>query len=225
MIEEMQKILVLPRKAFEGLEGFVAWSHAEKLLNFASFDVCWLPRPEAEESEQLVQPIPCAIFRDSDGRYCVFRQARQSRADLSRRLSLIVGGHVDCDSNTDSLIEIFANTVEREISEELRITEKYQLTLLGVVIDSSSLMASRHVGIVYEAEVDHDFKTVSHEEFVVRSDYNGRFFDLQSLSKLVIYQRPRLMLDPWSFILFSQYLDSDLSRDLGFQPMLHLPKE
>ena len=224
-MEEAQKILVLPRESFEGLAGFVASVHAEPLLDLATSDISWIPRPEAEQSEHLVQPIPCAIFRDTAGRYCVFRQARQTRADLSGRISFIVGGHVDHSCNSNSLSEIFTNTVRREIAEELRITEWYKLTLLGIVIDSSSLMASRHIAIVYEAEVSNSFKTMANDEFVIGSDYNGQFLDIKSLSRLMIYQRPRLMLDPWSFIIFSQYLDSDRPREMGFQLMLNLPSE
>lgn len=221
----MQEILVLPRKYIEGLDGFVAWSGSGNLIESADDFVNWMPRTEAERSQEWIQPIPCAIFRDSDGRYCVFRQARQSRIDLSRRISFIVGGHIDSGCGSKPVSEIFVETVRREVSEELGFTLDCQLIPIGIVIDSSSLMASRHFGVVYEAVVDNDLRSLTTDEFTVRSDYNGQFFDLEALSRLITSQRPRLRFDPWSFILFSQYLGSELSKDIGHQPMLSIPTE
>ena len=221
----MQKILVMPRECLHGLDGFVAWSQASKLVDSAASSVRWLPRAEAECSEKWVQPIPCVMFRNSAGRYCIFRQARQSRLDLSRKLSLIIGGHVDFDFNDLGIQEIFEATARKEVTEELGITLDNQLHPIGVVIDSSSLLASRHFGVIYETVIDGNIKSDAADEFVVGSEYNGQFFDLESLSKLMIFQRPRLRFDPWSFLVFSQYLGRDFSRNLGHQPMLNLPTE
>ena len=221
----MEEILVLPRENFRGLEGFVSWAQASELLEPIAGCFEWMPRTEAELSEQWVQPIPCVIFRNSAGHYCVFRQARQPRLDLSRRISLIIGGHIDCDFNSQIIQEIFEQTARKETYEELGISLDAELNPIGVVVDPSSLMASRHFGIIYEAELDGYIKSAATDEFVVRSDYNGKFFDLESLSRLLIFQRPRLRFDPWSYLIFSQYLGRDLSKNLGHQPMLYLPKE
>ena len=221
----MQEILVLPRERLHELDGFVAWAHAGNLLDSAAGCAKWMPRAEAECSEQWVQPIPCVIFRNGAGQYCVFRQARQSRLDLSRRISLIIGGHIDCDFNSQGIQEIFEETARKEACEELGITLDSELNPLGVVVDCSSLVASRHFGVIYEAQIDINIKSAANDEFVVGSDYNGQFFDVESLSKLMIFQRPRLRFDPWSYLIFSQYLGCDFSSNLGHQPMLHLPSE
>ena len=71
---------------------------------------------------------------------------------------------------------------------------------VGMVVDSSSVTASRHIGIVYEATVIEEIKSSASEEFSVGSKYNGKFLSVKSLSKF------RSEFDPWSFILFSQYL-------------------
>lgn len=212
----MQKIMVLPRERFHGLDGFVPWARASKLIDYAGDCLSWMPRPDAERSEEWVQPIPCAIFRDSNGRYCVFRQSRQQRSDLSHRVSFIVGGHIDSGWDNMTVRDIFEATVKREVSEEVGVDLDCPLKPVGMVIDSSSLTASRHIGFVYEAIVDKDIKSLAAEEFSVGSKYNGEFFSIESLSRF------RSEFDPWSFILFSQYLGGGFSMDIGRQPTLSL---
>ena len=210
---------MLPRECFRGLEGFVPWAYARSLIDSAVECVSWIPRVDAEISEQWVQPIPCAIFRDGSGRYCVFRQARQLRSDLSRRVSFVVGGHIDRSRASKSISGIFEDTVIREISEEIGVELDCPLKPIGLVIDSSSMMASRHIGFVYEATVDKEIKPLVADEFSVGSKYNGQFFSIESLSMF------RSKFDPWSFILFSQYLNGGFSMDIGRQPMLFTPTE
>ena len=212
----MQKILVLPRESFHGLEGFVPWSDASNLIDSVAENVSWMPRADAEISAQWVQPIPCAIFRDSRGQYCVFRQARQQRSDLSHRVSFIVGGHIDIGWENKTVCDIFEATVKREVSEEVGIDLERQLKPVGMVVDSSSIVASRHIGFVYEAVADKEIKSMVTEEFSISSKYNGKFFSIESLSRF------RSEFDPWSFILFSQYMGGGFSMDIGRQPTLSL---
>lgn len=215
----MQEILVLPREHFHGLDGFVPWSRSRGLVDTATEHAKWMPRADAENSEQWVQPIPCAIFRDGSGRYCVFRQARQLRSDLSRRVSFIVGGHIDRIFDGKSVSGVIEETVKREVSEEVGIDLEPPLTPVGLVIDSSSVMASRHVGLVYEAVVNGEIKSSASDEFLVGSKYNGKFLSVKSLSEF------RSEFDPWSFILFSQYLGGGFSKDVGRQPTLSMSLE
>ena len=211
--------MVLPRESFNGLDGFVEWSRACELVDSVAECVKWMPRTEAEISEQWVQPIPCAIFRDGSGRYCVFRQARQLRSDLSHRVSFIVGGHIDRILYGQSVSDVLEETVKREVSEEVGVDLESPLRPVGMVVDSSSVMASRHIGIVYEATVNEEIKSSASEEFSVGSKYNGKFLSVESLSKF------RTEFDPWSFILFSQYLGGGFSMDVGRQPTLSMSLE
>ena len=211
------EILVLPRKLVQGLDGFVPWGDAEQIVAEAENRIGWMPRTEAEQSSQWIQPIPCAIFRDSNQRYCVFRQAPQRRRDLSRRISLIVGGHIDRGSHDGSICQVFEDTVRREALEEVGLTLSLGLKPAGMVVDSSSIVASRHVGVVYDVPIDSQIKSLSSEEFFsIRSKYHGQFVGLEELSGL------RFQLDPWSSILLSQYLTDRLSMDLGRQSTLAL---
>ena len=215
----MQQIMVLPRESFNGLDGLVEWSRACELIDSVAECFQWMPRAEAEISEQWVQPIPCAIFRDGSGRYCVFRQARQLRSDLSHRVSFIVGGRIDRILHGQSVRDILEETLKREVSEEVGIDLVSPLKPVGLVVDSSSLTASRHIGIVYEATVNEEIKSSASEEFLVGSKYTGKFLSVESLSKF------RSEFDPWSFILFSQYSGGGFSMDVGRQPTLSMSLE
>ena len=215
----MHKILVLPRECFQGLDGFVPWSRAGRLIDSAAKSISWMPRADAEISGEWVQPIPCAIFRDNSGRYCVFRQAKQQRLDLSRRFSLVIGGHIDSGCDYKSIDKILQATVQREVSEEVGIDLDSPLTPVGMAVDATSITASRHIAFVYEAVMNRKVKSLSSDEFSVRSKYNGRFLDLESLSAL----SPRL--DPWSYILFHQYLNNGFPVDVGRQSKFLVPME
>ncbi len=211
------EILVLPRNLVQGLDGFVPWSDAGQIVAEAATCIRWMPRTEAEQSTKWIQPIPCAIFRDTSHRYCVFRQVAQRRRDLSRRISLIVGGHIDNDSNDGSICELFERTVHREALEEVGLDLSCGLEPAGMVVDASSIAASRHMGIVYDVSTDSRIKNLSSEEFFsINSKYHGQFVSLEELSGL------RSQLDPWSSILLSQYLTNKFSMDLGRQPTLAL---
>ena len=210
----MQDILVFPRKIIDGVDGFIARDEADKLLDLAAKTVKWMPREEAERSKTWVQPIPCAILKDPLGRYCVFRQVRQQRKDLTQRLSFVVGGHMDSCAYEDTFLESVYATLQREVREEVGITVGDAATPVGAVVDASSMMASRHVGLVYEVVVNADVKSLSYEEFSVRSKYDGRFLDISERSRF------RGTFDPWSSIIFSQYMDGGFNTDLGRQPML-----
>ena len=219
MIDTMQEVMVLPRDCFLGVDGFVRWPRASQLINSASERLRWMLRPEAESSNNWIQPIPCAIIRDMAGQYCIFRQAKQQRHDLNYRVSFIVGGHVDKCFEEKPLPEIFQETVKREVSEEIGYTVKSLSKPIGIVIDSSSVIASKHIGIVYEVSVRDEIKNPIAEEFSLYSIYNGQFLSVESLSML------RSEFDPWTFILFSQYLNGGFSKDIGRQPMLFTTTE
>ena len=197
-----------------GMHGFIPWCDAERLIESASEAATWMPRADAECSEIWVQPIPCAIFRDNLGRYCVFRQIRQSRKDLSQRLSFIVGGHIDHRRGSGQLMESFDETVKREIWEEVGLTVDDVAMPVGIVVDSSSLVASRHIGIIYEIKVDTVVTSKSDEEFSIRSKFNGQF--LNTMDRTQLHGK----FDPWSSIISAQYMEVGCTTDIGHQQTL-----
>ena len=205
----MQEVLVLPRKLIAEMDGFVPWDRTSALIDDFQGSSQWMARHEAERSMEWIQPIPCAVISDGSGNYSVFRPA--SKVSRNQCLSLIVGGHIDRGGDHDRIMSIFLETLKREVLEEVGITIDHELTSVGMAIDSSSVSASRHIGVVYEVKIESKLKPRAPEEFSLGSKYNGSRLSIKELARL------RSQFDPWSSIVFSQHLEPRFQRDMGRQ--------
>ena len=194
-------VLVLPRETFRGWDRFVRCETFFGFENFGS-QAAWLPREQAEKSRTWVQTIPCALIRNHSKRYLALRRIRNTRADLKSRVSLLVGGHVDAPASVVPFAESLVRALFREIEEEVRLSDLEEVQPIGVIIDPSSIPASRHIAFVYEVSTASKPITKAREEFSSRSKYSGRFYDSNELSRF------HAILDPWSAILFEDYISS-----------------
>ena len=150
-------------------------------------------------SADVVQAIPCVLVRDKENRYCVFRRVKEDRPDMSKKLSLIIGGHIDEAPNAESFIAAVSSNLIREIDEEIGIHPKEPPRPLGVIIDSSSIVASRHVAFLHEM-VAEDVSTRATEEFSSRSKFTGEFMDASWLGER------HNEFDPWSRFVIEEYV-------------------
>jgi predicted NUDIX family phosphoesterase len=112
----------------------------------------------------------------------------------------VVGGHVDRIPRDEPISSLFIMALRREVREELGVQELPDLRPVGVVIDSVSLRASRHVGVVYEIVIGHNLTAQAAEEFSLRSKFTGHFFSPEELIRF------RGEFDPWSLVLFEDYI-------------------
>ena len=215
-METSQEILVFPREALPAEARFVPWADSAIILESVAEGMTWLPRNEAEQSADWMQPIPCAIIRNHNEEYRVLRRVKQGRADLSSRISLVVGGHIDKCPGTPGLSSLLSTTLKREVSEELGVNDLTEVKPVGLVVDDSSLTASRHVGFVYEIVVADEFKPQAPEEFSTHSRFNGQLFTATELSRFL------KEFDPWSRIIFADYIAPSYATDIGVQPELLL---
>lgn len=216
MKETSRDILVFPRECIRGYAGFIPWTDAQPLVRHMNALLAWLPRSQAETSRDFVQPIPCALIRSNTQRYCVLKRVRQTRADLRDRISLVVGGHVDKPDVPGSVFSLLQVTLLRELQEELRVTRVARTEPVGLVIDSFSITASRHVAFVYEVTVESRLTAQATEEFSIRSKFTGQFFTPIELDRF------RAKFDPWSLVLFENYIAPASSLKLTRQAKLPL---
>ena len=220
MVENKGEILILGRQCIQGYERFVPWDCAKSLVSSGNKNFAWSPRDEAEKSEDWVQPIPCAFLRDDEGRYCVLRRIRETRADLRSRITLVVGGHVDRPLYEQSKPSLLLETLKRELDEEIGVQDLSVIEPIGLVIDSSSTSASRHIAFVYEATLQGSVVPRSKEEFATRSKFSGHFFTVDELSKF------HSKFDPWSLILFESYIaPSHPKKPHQYAFSLHIPTD
>lgn len=215
---EDQKVLCLPRSSVDDLVRFTPWASADQLFRSAKEEMRWLPRGEAEASDEFIQPIPCALVLGSDKGYYVFRHVSEGRPDLRARLSLIVGGHIDWDGDTSEFLKLVEETLTREIQEELDAEQIGPAKPVGVVVDHASIEASRHVGFVHEVIVTGSVRPTAREEFALSSSYAGRLCAITDLSERLSERYGDL--DPWSSIIFGDYIAPEYALDVGRQRQL-----
>ncbi len=200
------QILVFPKAVFGSRFSLIPWESIQSNLKEIEQSFSWLKRPDAEESTDFVQAIPCTLVRDEKNRYCVFRRVQTDRPDISKKLSLLIGGHVDKTAGAEGFLPAVSSNLIREIDEEIGILPESPPRPLGVIIDSSSIVASRHVAFLHEI-VAEEVSTRAPEEFSSRSKFTGKFMDEMWLGK------KHDQFDPWSQFVIEEYV-----RPSGVQP-------
>ena len=196
------KVLVFPRTIFGDVFSLLSWDSVQEQLNRIEDCFSWLERPEAERSSNMVQAIPCAFIKDIAGGFCVLRRVQESRTDLRNKLSLIVGGHIDYSSDYNSFQAAMSSTLMREVEEEVGIQLDLCPSPVGIIIDDSSIEASRHVAFIHEMQAE-EVSPLATEEFAIRSKFSGTFMTTPELAK------KHGQFDPWSRLLIEQYLCAD----------------
>ena len=141
-IVQTSEILVFPREVFGSVYSLLPWSSVQPYIDEIERSFSWLDRPQAERSEEVVQAIPCVLIKNSEDRYCVFRRVKEGRTDLSGKLSLIIGGHIDQADDQDSFLSAMERNLVREIDEEVGIRTEEPPRPVGVIIDGSSTVTS-----------------------------------------------------------------------------------
>ena len=202
---EPREILVVPRNVFEGYHWFVPWDVVEPQLHDISINATWMEREIAEQSYSDVQIIPCGIIKNSSGEFCIQRRVKSTRWDLNSKITLTFGGHIDRveQPQGSDFLQLLLLTLSRELEEELGIHEIIAIERVGVIIDPSSLLASRHIAFVFQALIDSEVSPLAHEEFSVRSKYSASFLATEEIAGLHSW------LDPWSKIVFEEHLSPD----------------
>ena len=194
-VEEISQVLTYPRRLLDlGSErGRLVWSRAGPDDSRVEGSMRWMERPEAESSLDMVQPIPCAVIVDSEGRLCVFERPVQARR--VGRLSLIVGGHVEAEDARDTLQATLSACLDRELAEEIDIPAEPSPRLLGVAFDRRSIADSRHVGYIYVKEADRVTVKPTREFDLGPNALTGRFAVQGWLEKNARH------FDAWSYII------------------------
>lgn len=196
------RILVFERKRLPS-ESFIPVDRSAELVERLVDSSRWMSRPRAERSRRWVQPIPCALVRQGD-QYMVLRRIRDTRSDLRSRVTLLAGGHIDYRPDSPPVSELFEDTLRRELLEEIGIRAVREIRPVGLVVDQSSLEASRHLAFVYEVAVDDAIRVRAGEEFSLNSTFSSTFITRTRLPNF------ESRFDPWSGILCARLLSREL---------------
>ena len=219
--EISQDVLVVPRETVSELKGFAAWSEIDAATIAAlSQTRAWMPRRDAEKSSDMVQLIPCAVVRDGAGNYNVSRRKADARKDISRKMTLLYGGHAERVEGCDDLADILKENLRRELEEEISLTsadlDDCDMEIIGAVNDLASVKSSRHLAVVFNVPVAGGNVSVrADEEFARRSKYRGEFMDVAQIVKL--QSNKQNQFDPWSKLLFQDWIrpESESGMQIG----------
>jgi len=157
-----EEILVIPRPlfdrlgSFQGIETDVA-RYLEAILDPANN--FFMDRAEAEDDPTHKQIIPYAIFKHGDRYLHYVRGKSGGESRLHAQGSVGIGGHINpVDERADPLgRETYLAGVEREITEELKITGGHSNQMVALLNDDSNEVGKVHLGVVhiFELETDH----------------------------------------------------------------------
>lgn len=194
----MEHVLVIPRALFDRLGSFQGFQPDTQRYLPALLDTAnnfFMERPAAEQDPTHKQLIPYSIFHHA-GRYlCYTRGGKGGEKRLVAKRSIGIGGHINpIDQEQAHLGEqMYYNSIEREIAEELRIGGSHTQRVIGLINDDSNEVGAVHLGVVHLFELSSD-DVVSNEDaiqdlqFVPLGELLADSDNLESWSKICIEQ-------------------------------------
>ena len=153
-----EKVLVVPASSIQQhLASKFDPSSAQAIIDVANRTRLFRPRSEVEQDESVKQIIPYVCIRCGENYGLLQRTSKQSEARLHNTFSLGIGGHInDAEQSSPDLVDA---GLQRELSEEISLSEGYKLTPLGIIYDSTTPVGRVHLGVVYELEAcDQNFR-------------------------------------------------------------------
>ena len=161
--KDEERVLVVPTSQFQAIgsfQGFSAEAVAEADALFASDQLRFLRRGDAERDPRYKQLIPYALFTwtDATGEVWVFAYLRgkgQGEKRLVSKWSVGVGGHVNDSDAREQDGDLFDAGARREIEEEVVLDANVlSFRKVGLVNDDETEVGRVHLGVVCRVELD-----------------------------------------------------------------------
>lgn len=149
----------------------------------------------AELNLDYVQPIPYIVIKRGDEFFATQRLQGGGESRLHGKIAMGAGGHMNPLSvfEFESFPKVLQVNTERELEEELEITGKYELNIVGLINDDSDDVNKVHIGILGFLELE-DTGTVVVKE---TEQLSGFWMNLESLRLEENYER----LENWGKIV------------------------
>jgi predicted NUDIX family phosphoesterase len=193
-------IIVVPRMelfedemlAFQGTES--RQRNIVRLMNNIGAYYTAMRRGDAEENVAFKQPIPYAVIRRGNEFYMYERLSGGGEGRLHNKLSLGAGGHMNPIEGVHKFSEVLSINLDRELEEELDITDKNaKINIIGFINDDSDEVGQVHVGVLCTVDIAEDAEVTVRET----EQLAGRWITLEELKSDEIYSR----LENWSKIV------------------------
>lgn len=152
------------------------------------------PINNMEKNTKYKQIIPYTIIKKDDKIFVYERLNSGGESRLHNKLSIGVGGHMNCEDKDLQWGEILLKNLDRELNEELSITCKKMpnLDIIGMINDDEDEVGLVHFGILISLTYDKEDKIVVRET----DQLDGYFLSIEDLKKPEIYDR----MESWSKI-------------------------
>ncbi|MFP9118368.1 hypothetical protein ACLI08_11310 [Flavobacterium sp. RNTU_13] len=151
-------------------------------------------REEIENTDNI-QPIPIAVITNEEKTKVLIVRKSEKKAEKGsperNRYLLYMGGHIrqeDRHEDTDSLLDVFRNTLNREIFEEIGESIYPKETEPFLIYDSNNLKSKKHLAICFTIKLkDFDYKNfkIVSEELVKKSgtSKSGHTLDIEEITE------------------------------------------
>ncbi len=164
-------------------KGFVLDSEVAKaFIKAVKFSGEFLPRSKAEYDSDYLIPIPCAlvIFKDK----ILILKRKEEGHSLHDTYAIWAGGHV---FQSDQGTNIILRCLKRELMEELYIQGHYNLSPIGIVRTNQDERSSRHIGVVFRAEISNNHVALALDQKEFRetrgTSVSGTLIELSHLKR------------------------------------------
>ena len=198
-IVKTEHVLVVPTSLFHSVghfQGFCA--EAARYLGplLGSGQVSYRPRGDMEQDPSFKQLIPYVVFQyvDADGELHVFQYTRgqgQGEERLHAKLSIGIGGHISSGDAAQDQENPYAEGMQRELAEEVRIDTAYDESCVGLINDDETEVGQVHLGVVHLLKVAEPRVTANEDEIL-----DAGFRPVPELSQ------SRDRMESWSRICF-----------------------
>jgi predicted NUDIX family phosphoesterase len=155
------------------------------------------PTPMARNAEinfDYLQPIPYIIIKRGDLFYATQRLSGAGEGRLHGKIAMGAGGHMNpLEEEWKSINEVVRVNTERELEEELEITGKYELKIVGLINDDSDDVNRVHIGILGFLELEEDGEVTVRET----EQLAGQWYTIEQLRETATYES----LEQWGKIV------------------------
>ena len=167
-------------------------------------------RSTVEANQNLVQPLPIAVFWDPNEREALVYRKRQSSVSASsperNKILAYAGGHIrqedEIGDREQSWLAVAKRALSREIKEEIGLSYVFDnIEPFAIWADGSST-TQRHLAVCFVKEVDKSkFRIkLDRHEFLLSGRYTGEFMPVAKLAEL-----PEL--EQWTVAIIEEVFD------------------
>jgi predicted NUDIX family phosphoesterase len=149
----------------------------------------------AELNFDFVQPIPYIVIKRGEQFYATQRLQGGGESRLHGKIAMGAGGHMNplSEQESEAFHLVLLENTERELEEELNITGKYNINIIGLINDDSDDVNKVHIGILGFLELEEDGEVTVNET----EQLAGQWLTIDELREEDTYNR----LENWGKIV------------------------